>query len=960
MFAEDVGLLPKRAFTELLESFVVPDPVRPASGLPTGGMNATPDQFIPLLAALWREMDVGGFSVVLRRNLPRFNGKLFKQPHVLPLTRAQIEHLIEAGKSDWTLVEPAIFGTLLERALDPLERHALGAEYTPRPYVERLILPTVINPLRADWDNVKAAALLLANEGKAEAARDTLREFHHSLCQIRVLDPACGSANFLYVTLEHMKRLEGEVLDLLDQIGESLGDTQGRLESEGLTVDPHQFLGLELNPRAAAVAELVLWIGYLQWHFRTRGNALPPSPILKDFKNIECRDAVLAHDGMEYVLDEKGVPVTRWDGRTFKTHPVTGEQVPDESAQSPLQRYLNPRPAKWPQSDFIVGNPAFIGASAMRAALGDGYVDALRGVWQEVPDSADFVMFWWQHAADLVRAGQVRRFGFITTNSLRQTFNRRVVEAALNHGLHLAYAIPDHPWVDSADGAAVRIAMTVGVPGAGEGRLLTVTAERESGGEGLDVELAERVGLIHADLSVGANVAAARALRANGGLSNRGFQLFGAGFIVTPAEAASLEADAPIKSYRNGRDLTERPRGVHVIDLFGLNVDEVRVRFPSTFQHVMERVKPERDNNARASYRDNWWLFGEPRKVLRASLAGLPRYIATVETAKHRLFQFLDADIAPDNKLICIALDDAYTLGVLSSRVHVAWALASGSHLGVGNDPVYVKSRCFETFPFPEIDAENQTRIAALAEQLDALRKRVLAEHPDLTLTGLYNVLEKLRSLENVGRKSAAPSAECVHVSLSEGAALFRPTNDLSASLTAKEKDIHQRGLIGVLRSLHDELDAEVLAAYGWSDAPDAESLLTRLVALNTQRSGEEAAGNVRWLRPDFQNPHSRSPDAAKAESGGLSGELPGFRSAASGLQEGVTPAAKIPWPATLPEQVAAVARVLAAASIPLSEAAIAAHFSGKGAWKKRLLPLLETLVALGRARVLADGYVSE
>jgi hypothetical protein len=327
MFAEDVGLLPKTdgkgAFTALLESFVQPG-------------QAMLEQFIPLLGALWREMDVGGFSVVLRQTLPRFNGKLFKQPQVLPLTRGQIEHLIEAAKSDWTLVEPAIFGTLLERALDPAERHALGAEYTPRPYVERLILPTVIEPLRADWDNVKAAALLLANEGKPEAARETLHEFHHRLCQIRVLDPACGSANFLYVTLEHMKRLEGEVLDLLEQIGSTLGDTQIRLESEGLTVDPHQFLGLELNPRAAAVAELVLWIGYLQWHFRTRGNAMPPSPILKDFRNIECRDAVLAHDGVDYVLDAAGIPVTRWDGRTFKVHPVTGEMVPDESAQTPL------------------------------------------------------------------------------------------------------------------------------------------------------------------------------------------------------------------------------------------------------------------------------------------------------------------------------------------------------------------------------------------------------------------------------------------------------------------------------------------------------------------------------------------------------------------------------------------------------------------------------------------------
>ena len=336
MFAEDVGLLPKTdskgAFTALLESFLLPSP---ASGGGAGGEGTNP-QFIPLLGALWREMDVGGFSVVLRQTLPRFNGKLFKQPQVLPLTRSQIEHLIEAAKSDWTLVEPAIFGTLLERALDPAERHALGAEYTPRPYVERLILPSVIEPLRDDWDNVKAAALLLANEGKPEAARETLHEFHHRLCQIRVLDPACGSANFLYVTLEHMKRLEGEVLDLLEQIGSTLGDTQIRLESEGLTVDPHQFLGLELNPRAAAVAELVLWIGYLQWHFRTRGNAMPPSPILKDFRNIECRDAVLAHDGVDYVLDAAGIPVTRWDGRTFKVHPVTGEMVPDESAQTPL------------------------------------------------------------------------------------------------------------------------------------------------------------------------------------------------------------------------------------------------------------------------------------------------------------------------------------------------------------------------------------------------------------------------------------------------------------------------------------------------------------------------------------------------------------------------------------------------------------------------------------------------
>jgi SAM-dependent methyltransferase len=281
--------------------------------------------------------------------------------------------------------------------------------------------------LRAEWSDVHAAALLLAGEGKLDAARAQIDAFHHRLCQTRVLDPACGSGNFLYVALEHMKRLEGEVLDAQA----SFGGTQTQLETEGLTVDPHQFLGLEVNPRAAALAELVLWIGYLQWHFRTRGSGLPPQPVLRDFRNIACRDALLDWDGIDYAVDATGRPVARWDGRTFKPHPVTGEAVPDEAAQIPREIYRNPRRAAWPEADFIVGNPPFIGAAQMRAALGDGYVEALRATWSEVSESADFVMHWWHHAAQLVRAGRARRFGFITTNSLRQTFNRRVVEAAL-------------------------------------------------------------------------------------------------------------------------------------------------------------------------------------------------------------------------------------------------------------------------------------------------------------------------------------------------------------------------------------------------------------------------------------------------------------------------------------------------------------------------------------------------
>ncbi|MBK8742165.1 MAG: class I SAM-dependent DNA methyltransferase [Betaproteobacteria bacterium] len=443
MFAEDVGLLPKRSFVNLLES-----------------LKDKPEQFIPLVSEVWRAMDRGEFSAAVRADLLKFNGKLFKNPQVLPLNRDQIDLLLAAARADWREVEPAIFGTLLERALDPAERHALGAHYTPRAYVERLVLPTIVEPLREDWKIAQAAALVLAGEGKLDEAQQQVRGFLKDLCEVRVLDPACGSGNFLYVTLEHMKRLEGEVLNQLDE----LGDKRGRLELQGVSVDPHQLLGIELNPRAAEIAEMVLWIGYLQWHFRTRGQIMPPQPVLKDFHNIECRDAVLAYDRMEYVTDERGVPVTRWNGKTMKKHPVTGEDVPDETARMPIEKYVNPRKAEWPQADFVIGNPPFM-VQRMRAALGDGYTESLRKTWPEVPESADFVMYWWDHAAELTRAGKLRRFGLITTNSLRQTFSRRVLERHLGGKppLSLAFAIPDHPWVDSADGAAVRIAMTVGL-----------------------------------------------------------------------------------------------------------------------------------------------------------------------------------------------------------------------------------------------------------------------------------------------------------------------------------------------------------------------------------------------------------------------------------------------------------------------------------------------------------------
>ena len=447
MFAEDVGLIPHRSFTELLE----------------GLRGERVRTFVPMVEGLFREMNTGGFSVTLREDILRFNGGLFSEAHAIAIDRDQLDLLIEAAHADWRFVEPAIFGTLLERALDPRERHKLGAHYTPRAYVERLILPTVIEPLREEFRAAQIEAHALESQGKMKEAREAVIAFHRRLSSVRVLDPACGSANFLYVTLEHMKRLEGEVLNLLHDMGVS--QTALELEGETFAVTPDQFLGIEINPRAARIAEMVLWIGYLQWHFRTRGETPPPEPILRDFKNIENRDALIEYDAEEPVLDADGQPVTRWDGVTFKKHPVTGEDVPDESAQAVQYRYVNPRKASWPEAEFIVGNPPFIGAGGMRRALGSGYVDAVRKTYPEIAESTDFVMYWWHIAAEKVRSGKAQRFGFITTNSLKQTFNRRVVLQHLEAKppLSLAFAIPDHPWVDAAEGAAVRISMTVGV-----------------------------------------------------------------------------------------------------------------------------------------------------------------------------------------------------------------------------------------------------------------------------------------------------------------------------------------------------------------------------------------------------------------------------------------------------------------------------------------------------------------
>ena len=911
MFCEDVELLPKGSFTTLLER-----------------LQQNPEHFPDAMHSLWETMNTGGYEGQLMQKLQRFNGGLFQGIDPIPLNAKQIGMLIQSAKADWRFVEPAIFGTLLERALDPRERHKLGAHYTPRAYVERLVMPTLIEPLRAEWNTVQVAAEAWLQQDKPVSALAELQRFHHRLCRTRVLDPACGSGNFLYVALEHFKRLEGEVLNLI----RDLSGGQASFDTEGLTVDPHQFLGLEINPRAAAIAEIVLWIGYLQWHYRLHGRLSLPEPILRDFHNIEHRDALIEYDSREPMLDDHGEPVTIWDGISYKESPTTGELIPDDTGRTPVYHYINPRKAEWPEADYIVGNPPYLGARTIRAALGDGYLKALRGTYPEIPEHVDFVMYWWGRAKDAINEQRIHRFGLITTNSLRQAFARKVVESALNKNPSLAikYVVPDHPWVDSADGASVGVTLITVSGSGGEGTVATVRRATASADGDYELSFDHRSGYITPNLTVGIDPGNAIRLASNKGVSSVGFQLTGKGFILSEGQKkdyGNAWPDDVLKPLWSGRDITQSPRRLWAIDVCSFGIEELKDSLPDLYQWLLTRVKPERDQNNRQSLRTRWWIYGEPRNTFRPALTGTSSCLATSLTAKHRVFVSVDARSICDSTTVMFALSNLQHMGVLSSRLHTCWALSAGGTLE--NRPRYNKNACFEAFPFPDLAHAQSKGISTFAGCIDAHREARQTEHPDLTITGMYNVLEKLRAGE---------------------------------LLTAKERTIHEQGLVSLLRELHDDLDRAVFDAYGWSDLADVlvgrpgattplpdksadqaeaeEELLSRLVALNAERAADEAQGHVRWLRPDYQ-----APEATQTTST--------LKAKPEATAEAATePAKQSTWPKSMPDQVEAVRRLLAVG--PKTQESLASHFKRKPS--KSIAQVLGALQVLGQAEE-NDGY---
>jgi hypothetical protein len=381
--------------------------------------------------------------------------------------------------------------------------------------------------------------------------------------------------------------------------------------------------------------------------------------------------------------------------------------------------------------------------------------------------------------------------------------------------------------------------------------------------------------------------------------------------------------ESHVRPYRNGRDLTARARGIFALDFFGLTSEQVRNRFPEAYQYLARTVKPERDRAAVQSstrdaqeYAEKWWLFCKPRQELRQFVAGLNRFVVTVQTAKHRVFQFLNASLMPDQKLMVFGLSDAFSQGVLSSRIHTVWTLRTCGWQGVGNDPVYVKTQSFDWFPFPAANEMQKQCVRAIAEDLDAHRKHVLADHPRLTLTGLYNVLEKLRA-------GTTPDA-------------LEPT----------DRRTFDDGLVLILKELHDKLDAAVTDAYAWPADLTDEDILARLVALNNERATEEARGEVRWLRPEYQIPRFGTAKE-KAELDLVDGGI---------AIEGVAGARKPIFPFDDVAQTAAVMSALAVAVGPMDAAAVASTFKQGRRVAPKVAAVLAALSRMGFVATTRHG----
>ena len=767
-FAEDTRLLPRDLLSKLI-----------------AGTRDKPADFTARLAALFRTMsDKDGWFGADR--IQWFNGGLFDGPEVLPLDKDDLAVVADASHLDWAEIEPSILGTLFERGLDPDKRGQLGAHYTDKRSIMRVVEPVVLVPLRREYVAMQSTVeTLLAGRTPSPLTRDgrprknrprwernAEREFLHFLERLKslsILDPACGSGNFLYVALQCVKDLEKEAVQW--------GAETLRITMPFPAVDPGIVHGIEINAYAAELARVTVWIGEIQWMLNN-GFAYRDDPILRPLDNIERRDAILDLSDPD--------------------HPVL---------------------ADWPHAEFVIGNPPFLGDRLMRGVLGDEYVDQLRNAYQgRIPGGADLVCYWHERAREMISEGHTARAGLLATNSIRGGANRRVLDRVKETG-DIFFAWDDEPWI--VEGAAVRVSI-VGQDGGDE-------SERTLDGQPVagiyaDLTAARKES---ADLTTAVRLPENRTVCFYSDVKAGPFDIDGAlarEFLTAPANPNGRPNSDVVRPWINASDVTRRKREMFIVD-FGVSCTEREAAiYENPFQYVKKHVLPVRERTRRRAYREHWWRHAEPVAGMRHAIRGLSRFIVTPSVSKHRVFVWEYPPTLPDHAVITIARDDDYAFGVLHSRAHELWALRKGTWLGKGNDPRYTPTTTFQTFPFPwplntvdeALSPEQRTHrdaISAAAHDLNELRERWL-NPPDL-----------VRQEPDV-HPSLPPRLVPV---------------DQDAARTLKQRTLTNlyNDRPQWLDDLHHDLDRAVFAAYGWPEGISGEDLLRNLLDLNLQRAAQ-------------------------------------------------------------------------------------------------------------------------
>jgi hypothetical protein len=764
LFAEDIGLLPEKLFPRLLEQ-----------------TRHNSKDFAEVLRQLFRAMNTGGYFGADR--ILHFNGGLFNDDHVLPLDSSAMDIIGQIDGLDWGAIQPSIFGTLFERGLDPSKRSQLGAHYTGEDDILLIVEPVLMAPLRREWEKIQETVRSEKEEERTATGKrkkdlqkkmqDTLLAFADKIASIKVLDPACGSANFLYVALRLLLDLQNEVLNFSDEMG------AGR---PYITVTPGQLYGIETNEYAHELAQMTIQIGYIQW-LRDNGYGFPTEPILRQTKNIQNMDAVLA-------------PAPS----AFGTSPKYDDVNVESAYKSSLVVFGGGREGAepdWPAVDVILGNPPFLGGKRLRSELGDEYVDRLFDLYDgRVPREADLVCYWFEKARAMVEAGKVKRVGLLATQGIRGGANRKVLERIKETG-DIFWAQSDREWV--LDGATVHVSM-IGF---------------DNGNEKEKTLNGKNITLINSDLTSSFDLTQAKQLTENFGISFMG---------VTPAGSFDITNDlaqdwlnirnnpngkpnsAVLKPYFNGTDLTRQNRNIWIID-FGVDMPiEQAALYEKPFEYLKENVFPIRQKNNRQAYREKWWLLAESRPAMREALQGKPRYIGTSMVSKHHIFCWIDKDVLPANLIIVIARDDNYFFGVIHSKIHELWSRRKGTQLREAESGYrYTPSSTFETFPFPWApgqEPKDDPRVQAIGQAA-----RELVEQRD-------------RWLNPQQTSEVSQTSEVVR----------EPKRTLT--------NLYNQRLTW-LELAHQKLDRAVFAAYGWKSDLSDEEILEKLLALNLERSGK-------------------------------------------------------------------------------------------------------------------------